>query len=72
MVIDDFNIVRAIRFPAETNAPLIIDADGVLAFAGAMENFQTVAGWDAKVNEFGDGVELGEFAQCNALDIRRQ
>jgi hypothetical protein len=32
MVVNNFNVVRAVRFPAETDAPLVVDADGVLAF----------------------------------------
>ena len=45
-VIDDFNFMRAVMLPAEADAPLVIDADGVVAFAVALEDFQTIAGRD--------------------------
>jgi hypothetical protein len=71
VVIDDFDIVRAIGLPAKADAPLVVDADGVLAFSVTPENFQTVAGWDGEMVEFCDGVKLSEFSQSDALDFRR-
>ncbi len=65
VVIDDFYLMRPVRFPDETESPLIIDTDGVLAFPAALEGFQTVAGWNGKVVEFGDGVKLGELPHRN-------
>jgi hypothetical protein len=72
VVIDDFNITGPVGFPEEANAPLIVNADGVLPFAVALEGFQSVAGRDGKVAEFGDGMELGEFPQGNTLDVWRE
>ena len=72
VVIDDFDFVGSVCFPAEADAPLVIDADGVLAFPVALERFEAVAGRDGEVVEFGDGVNLGEFPQGNALDVRRE
>ena len=72
VVIDDFNFVRAVGFPAETDAPLVIDANGVLPHPVALEGFRAVAGWDGKMVEFGDGMKLGEFAQGDTLDVRRK
>ena len=37
MVVNDFDIMRPISFPAEADTPLIVDTDGVLAFAVAFE-----------------------------------
>lgn len=39
--------------------------------AVALEGFRSVAGRDGEVVEFGDGVELGEFPQGDALNVRR-
>ncbi len=61
VVIDDFDFMGSIRFPAETDAPLVIDADGVLAFPVALERFEAITGRDGEVVEFGDGVNLSEF-----------
>ena len=70
MVIDDCGFMGAVRFPAEADAPLVIDVDGMLSLAVALEGFQPVSRRDGKVVQFGDGMELGEFAQGNALDGR--
>ncbi len=72
VVIEDFDLVRPVRFPDEAETPLVIDADGVLAFPVALERFQAVAGRHGEVVEFGDGVKLGEFPQGNTLDIWRE
>ena len=56
----------------EADAPLIVDADGVLAFAVAFERFQPIAGRNAKLQQFRDGVKLGKFPQGGALDVRRE
>jgi hypothetical protein len=71
VVINDFDFMGSVRFPAEADAPLVIDADGVLAFPVARERFEAIAGRDGEVVEFGDGVNLGEFPQGDALDVRR-
>ncbi len=72
VVIDDFDFVGAVCFPAEADTPLVIDADGVLAFPVALERFEAIAGRDGEVVEFGDGVNLGEFPQGDALDVGRE
>jgi hypothetical protein len=46
VIIDDFDFVRTIFLPAEANAPLVVDSNGILAFAVSLESFQTVAGRD--------------------------
>ena len=42
MVIEDFNFVRSVFRPAETEAVLLIDADAELALPVAGEGFQTI------------------------------
>ena len=46
VVIDDFDFMRAVMLPAEADAPLVIDTDGVVALALALEGFQAIAGRD--------------------------
>jgi len=43
MIVDDFDIAWASFAPYETDAPLVIDPDAVLAAAGASKRFETVA-----------------------------
>ena len=70
VVIDDFDFMGSVRFPAEADAPLVIDADGVLTFPVALQRFKAISGRDGEVVECGDGVNLGEFPQGDALDVR--
>jgi hypothetical protein len=58
--------------PDETHAVFVIDANGMLAFAIALERFQPIAGRDPQVVELLGDVELLEFAEGNFLDVRRQ
>jgi hypothetical protein len=51
VVIDDFDFMGAVRFPAEADAPLVIDTDGVLALPTALKRFEAIAGRDGKVVE---------------------
>ena len=72
VVIDNLNLVRAVGLPLQADAPLLVDADGLLAFAVSLEGFEPVSGWDVEVVEFGDGVELGELAQRHAQECGRE
>ena len=60
VVVDDFNVVRPIGFPAETDAPLLVDADRMKALSFTLESFQQVARWNRQMIDFGDGMELRE------------
>ena len=70
MVIDDFDFIGPIRLPAEADTPLVIDTDGVLALPVALEGFQTVSRRDGEVVYFCNGMDLGELAQGDTLDVR--
>lgn len=72
MVVHDFDLVRPVRLPAEANAPLVVDADGVSAFAVALEGFQTVSRRHSELQQIRDGVELGKLPQGGTLDVRRK
>ncbi len=72
MVVHNLNIMGSVRLPPEANAPLIVDAHGVLAFAVALEGFQAIAGRNPQLSQFGHGVKLGELAQGGTLDVRRE
>jgi hypothetical protein len=72
VVIDDLDFMGAVCFPAEADAPLVIDADGVLAFPVALERFEAIAGRDGEVIKRGDSVNLSKLPQGNALDVRRE
>jgi hypothetical protein len=43
-VVDDLDLVGVTVVPAEADAPLVVDADAVLAVAITLERFEPVAG----------------------------
>ena len=56
MVIDNFYPVRIGACPTETDAPLIIYADAVLASAAALQRFQSVPGRHSHLPQLGGRV----------------
>ena len=72
VIIDDFDFMWAVRFPAKADAPLVIDADGVLTLSFSLERFKAIPGWNGEVIECGNSMDLGEFPEGNALDVRRE
>ena len=65
MRVDDLDVL-----PAEADAPLIVDANAVLAGPIAFEFLQAVAGRDAQILELLGGVHEAELAQHEALELR--
>ena len=61
MVIDNPDIVRVVFAPAEADAPLVIDADAVLASAFAFQSFQMVAPRHSQFAQLGRGMERQQF-----------
>jgi hypothetical protein len=44
MIIDYFDIVRISIIPFETDSPLLVDPDAVLAFSIPLQRFEPVSG----------------------------
>lgn len=72
MVIYDFDFVDVFAFPTKAEAPLVIDANAVLAAALAFKRLQAVAGRKAHDVESVGGIELEEFSSSRTLDVGRQ
>ena len=68
MVIDNLHIVNAIAFPAETDAPLIIDANAVKPGSVARKGLQPVPRRNFQFFEGGDRIDLDQFAHRYAGD----
>ena len=58
--------------PNETNPPLLIDADRMLALPIAFERFEPIGGRYAKVFQAARVVQKTQLPQRNGLNIRRQ
>ena len=63
MVVDDFDIGGPFLSPGETDAPLIIDPDGVLTTTVASQRFKPVCRWYAQVIEITRSVQHVKFSQ---------
>ena len=72
MIIDDFNVMRVSACPAETDAPLVVDANTVLTGSITTQLLESVGWWNAEVKETGSSVEHDELPERNSLEVRRQ
>lgn len=72
MVIDDFDLLGVGSVPDEAEAPLVVDAEGMLAFAVALQRLETIAGRQAEEFEFHRGVDELKLHQCTSLQVGRQ
>ena len=62
MIAHDFDRVGAAVAPDEAHAPLVIDADTVLAGTITRQQFQPVGGRDAQIMQPDGGIEHSELA----------
>jgi hypothetical protein len=69
VVIDDFNVVGTIGFPHKTDAPLIIDANAVLAAPIPGQCFKSVTRRCPHCVQRRSGVELLKLADRNTRDV---
>jgi hypothetical protein len=72
VVVDNLDIARPSSMPSETDAPLVVDADRVLASAIALERLQPIPWWDFEVIESLRAVQETQLSQSDGLDFPRQ
>jgi len=68
MVVNNFNIFRSRRRPSKADAPLVVDADGVLTLPAAFEGFQPIPGRDAQVVEATGDLQLSQLSTRHAAN----
>jgi len=69
MIVDDFHIMAAPTAPDKRNAPLIVNADRVLALAITAQRLQLVSEKrDLQHSQLARSMQLQQFAQCDALE----
>lgn len=69
MVVHNFNPIRAIVVPDKTDAPLVVDADAVLALAIPHQHFQPVARRATQEIQRRRGFQLSQLAFSHILDV---
>ena len=72
MIVGDFHVNGITIFPAETNSPLIVDPDAVLALPIPGQLFEAIPRWHSKVGQRVSGIKNEELLQCWAVDILRE
>ncbi len=72
MIVDDLNRRHIAVFPPETDAPLIVDTNAVLALAFAFQGLQPISRWHAQIVENPGVVQHAELAPGDSLDLRWQ
>jgi hypothetical protein len=69
VVIHDFDAFRACSRPNEAHAPLVIDADAVLAGSAPAERFETIARGRAQVLQFFGSIKHLQFSLCDSFNV---
>jgi hypothetical protein len=72
MVINDSDVFCIGACPREADAPLIVDADAVLAVPVPGKGFEAIAGREAEKVEFDGGIDELEFCEGAFLDVGGQ
>lgn len=72
VVVDDLDVEGVGGAPDEADAPLVVDADAVLARTVALERLEPITGRDAQVGEGVGRIENDEFPKRDALKTGRQ
>ena len=67
MIVHDLDIVRDIVLPVETDSPLTIDPNAVLALAISSESLGTISRRNSKIVKRFRCVEVKQFPPCHTL-----
>src|SRR5688572_14827788 len=70
VIVDDLDVIRVSISPAETDPPLIINSDAVLADPAALQGFQPVARRHAQKIKRSSGIDLDQLSQCDPQQVR--
>jgi hypothetical protein len=71
MTVDDPDIMRPSLMPPETDPPLLIDPDAVLATPIALQSLEPVARRHAQISQQACLIEHAQLAQRRRLDVER-
>ena len=72
MVIHDLHVVGVIVLPAETDPPLIVDPDAVLALPVACKRLEPVPGRDSEILQRHRCLQQVELPLRLSLNVRRE
>ena len=71
VVIDDLDLLGVLAGPTEADAPLVIDADRVLATAIPLQGLQSITGRQPKESQLNRGIDQLQLNQRALPDVTR-
>jgi hypothetical protein len=69
VVVDDLDVMSAVRLPDKTDAPLVVHTNAVLTFAFTLQRFEPVSRRDSQTSQLGSRMKLQQFASCRSFDV---
>ena len=69
MIVRHFDVVGIALLPAEADAPLVIDANAMLASAIARQSFQPIGRWNPQIVQALSDIELYQLAPRKAVQF---
>ncbi len=72
MIVDNFHVFHITIVPNETDPPLIIDANAMLAKSITLQSFESVAGRYTQLAQRLCSMQHPQLPQCNPLNIMGQ
>lgn len=67
MIVHNFDVVYVVLSPKETDSPLIIDPNAVLALTIATESLKTISRRNSEIGKLFRSVEVKQFSPCDTL-----
>jgi hypothetical protein len=72
VIVDNLNVISIAGAPSETDAPLVVDPDAVLAGSIAFQRFEPIARRDAQEIQSRRSIDLQQFSMRNSLHVGRK
>ena len=72
MVVDDLDVVGIASGPSETDTPLVVDANAVLAVTIAFKLLEAISRWESEILQTHRGVHVAKLSEHAAPKIRRE
>jgi hypothetical protein len=69
MIIDDFDVKCVTVTPLETDPPLLVDPNAVLALAIALQSLKLIRARNRKVFQISSRIQLLQLHQCPLLNV---
>lgn len=69
MIVSHFDVVGVACLPTEADAPLVIDANAMLASAIARQSFQPIGRWNPQIVQALSDIELYQLAPRKAVQF---